>query len=235
MVVSLEKAVTARLVSSGQKFEILVDANKALDLKRGKTVNMNEVLAYPAIYKDVRSSEAVSSQDLQKAFGTTDVLKIAEKIIKEGEVQLTTEQKRSMVEEKKNQIASIISKRGINPQTNTPHPMQRILNAMKETGVNIDPFIDAELQVDKVVNAIKALLPIRFQKVTLQIKIPAQYSGRIHSVLKESGSVKQEQWLADGLQAVIEILAGVQDEVTQKIANLTHGDFELKVIKREDV
>lgn len=235
MVVSLEKAVTARLVSSGQKFEILVDANKASELKKGKNVNMNEILAYPAIYRDVRSSEVVSSQELQKAFGTTDILKVAEKIIKEGEVQLTTEQRRSMIEQKKNQVAHIISKRGINPQTNAPHPVQRILNAIEQVGIHIDPFTDAELQVDKVLNAIKVLLPIRFQKVTLQIKIPSQYSGKIYSILKEIGNIKQEQWLADGLQITIEILAGVQDEITQKIASLTHGNFELKVIKREDV
>jgi ribosome maturation protein SDO1 len=235
LVVSLEKAVTAKFSSGGQKFEILVDADKALQFRRGKEIDMNDILAYPVIYRDVRSSEAAPSQDLQKIFGTTDVFKIAGKIIKEGEVQLTTEQRRQMVEQKKNQIAAIISKRGINPQTNTPHPIQRILNAMDQKGVNIDPFIDAELQIDKIVNIIKLLLPIRFQKVTIQIKVPMQYSGKIYGILKESGSVKQEQWLSDGLQLNIEILAGVQDELTEKIANLTHGSFELKVIKREDI
>jgi ribosome maturation protein SDO1 len=235
LVVSLEKAVTAKFSSGGQKFEILVDADKALEFRRGKEIDMNDILAYPVIYRDVRSSEAAPSQDLQKAFGTTDVFKIAGKIIKEGEVQLTTDQRRHMVEQKKNQIAAIISKRGINPQTNTPHPIQRILNAMDQKGVNIDPFIDAEMQVDKIVNIIKLLLPIRFQKVTMQVKVPMQYSGKIYGILKESGSVKQEQWLTDGLQLNMEILAGVQDEVTEKIANLTHGNFELKVIKREDI
>jgi ribosome maturation protein SDO1 len=235
LVVSLEKAVTAKFSSGGQKFEILVDADNALEFRRGKEIDMNDILAYPVIYRDVRSSEAAPSQDLQKAFGTTDVFKIAGKIIKEGEVQLTTDQRRQMVEQKKNQIAAIISKRGINPQTNTPHPIQRILNAMDQKGVNIDPFIDAELQVDKIVNIIKLLLPIRFQKVTIQIKVPMQYSGKIYGILKESGSVKQEQWLSDGLQLNMEILAGVQDELTEKVANLTHGNFELKVIKREDI
>lgn len=235
MVVSLEKAVTAKFSSGGQKFEILVDADKALEFRRGKEIDMNDILAYPVIYRDVRSSEAAPSQDLQKTFGTTDVFKIAGKIIKEGEVQLTTDQRRQMVEQKKNQIAAIISKRGINPQTNTPHPIQRILNAMDQKGVNIDPFIDAEMQIDKIVNIIKLLLPIRFQKVTIQVKVPMQYSGKIYGILKESGSVKQEQWLSDGLQLNMEILAGVQDELTEKVANLTHGNFELKVIKREDI
>ncbi len=205
-----------------------------MDFKKGKAVNVGDILAYPAVYRDVRNTEMVSSQDLQKAFGTADVFKVAEKIIKQGEVQLTTEQRRAMTEQKKNQIAAIISKRGINPQTNTPHPMQRILNAMQQAGATIDPFIDAETQVDKVVSSIKPLLPISFQKVTVQVKIPAEHSGKIHAILKESGSMKQEQWLNDGsLQVVIEVLAGGYDELVQKIANLTHGSFESKVIKRE--
>lgn len=206
-----------------------------MDFKRGKPVSTRDILAYPAVYKDVRSSETTASNDLQKAFGTTDVFKIAEKIIKDGDVQLTTEQRHNMVEQKKNQVAAIISKRGINPQTNTPHPIQRILNAMQQAGAIIDPFADAETQVDKVISSIKPLLPIRFQKLTAQIKIPPEYSARIHTILKESGTMKQEQWLNDGsLQVVIEMLAGVYDEMLQKIANLTHGSFESKIIKRED-
>jgi ribosome maturation protein SDO1 len=236
LVVSLDKAVIARLQHSGQRFEILVDPNKALEFKKGVKINMSDILAYPAIYKNARSTDMAAEQDLQKIFGTTDVFKIAEKIIKDGELQLTTEQRRSMVEQKKNQIANIIAKRGINPQTNTPHPPQRILNAMDQAGINIDPFVDAELQVDKVVKEIKAVLPIKFQKVTLQIKIPPQFAGRVYSVLKTSGSITSEQWLNDGsLSVIIEILGGMQDELFQKISSLTHGSFESKVIKREDV
>jgi ribosome maturation protein SDO1 len=163
-------------------------------------------------------------------------MKIAQKIIREGELQLTTEQRRAMVEQRKNQIANIIAKKGINPQTNTPHPPQRILNAMDKAGVNIDPFVDAEMQVDKVLKEIKALIPIKFQKVTLQLKIPPQFAGKTYTVLKTSGSILNEQWLNDGsLQVSMEILAGIQDDLFQKLASLTHGQFESKIIKREDV
>ena len=234
--IGVDKAVIARLQHSGQRFEILVDPNKSLELKRGMKVSMDDILAYPAVYRDVRSTEMVPEQDLQKAFGTTDVAKIAEKIIKEGELQLTTEQRRQMVEQKRIQIADIISKRGINPQTNTPHPPQRITNVMNQAGVNVDPFMDAELQVDKVLKSIKTILPIRFQKVTLQIKIPSQFSGSAYSVIKKIGTISNEQWLGDGsLQVNIEILAGVQDEFFQKLSSLTHGSFESKVVKREDL
>lgn len=236
MSVSIDKAVVSRLFISGRKFEILVDPYKALEFKKGVKISMDEILAYPAIYRDVRSTECVPESELQKLFGTTDVFKIAEKIIKEGELQLTTEQRRLMVEQKKNQIANIIARKGINPQTNTPHPPQRILNAMEQAGVNIDPFVDAELQVDKVLKEIKALLPIKFQKVVIQFKIPPQYSSKVFSIIKRSADVKNEKWLDDGsLELNIEVLAGVQDEIFQKISSLTHGNFESKIIKREDI
>ena len=234
--VSIEKSVVARLNFAQQKFEILVDPNKAMDFKNGKVIAMEEILAYPIIYKDAKAAESVAEKDLQKVFGTTDALKIAPKILREGEIQITTEQKRELTEQKRRLIASLISKRGINPQTNTPHPEQRILNAMQQSGVNIDPFADAELQLDKVVKTIKPVLPIKFQNVTLQIKIPPQFAGKAYSVLKSSGKMTGEQWLNDGsLQATVEILAGVMDDFNQKIANLTHGSFESKIIKREDV
>lgn len=221
---------------SGQRFEILVDPNKALEFKKGTKVDMNDILAYPAIYHDVRNTDMVSEQDLQKIFGTADYKKIAEKIIKEGELQLTTEQRREMTNQKRMQIAAIISKRGINPQTNAPNPPQRILTAMDKAGVNVDPFVDAELQIDKVLKLIKPILPIKFQKALIQMKFPPQFAGKVYSDLKKSGEIKNEQWLNDGsLQVQIEILAGVQDEIFQKMSNITHGQFESKVLKREDM
>jgi ribosome maturation protein SDO1 len=236
LVVGVDKAVIARLHYSGQKFEILVDPNKALDFKKGAKVEMNEILEYPAVYRDVRNTEMVGEQDLQKVFGTTDIMKIAQKIIKEGELQLTTEQRRAMVEQRRNQIVNIIAKKGINPQTNTPHPPQRILNVMEKAGVNIDPFIDAEMQVDRVLKEIKVLIPIKFQKVTLQLKIPPQFAGKTYTILKSSGTILNEQWLNDGsLQVSMQVLAGIQDELFQKLASLTHGQYESKVVKREDV
>jgi ribosome maturation protein SDO1 len=176
--ISVDKAVVARLKSKGMNFEILVDPRKAFEMKKGANINIQDILAYPAIYKDARKGEVAREEDLQKTFGTTDVFKIAEEIIKKGEFSLTTEQKRELIEEKKNQIANLISKRAINPQTNTPHPPQRILNAMESVGVNIDPFVDAEIQVERVLKAIKPILPIKFEKVLLQLKIPAEYSGK---------------------------------------------------------
>lgn len=236
MSADVDKAVVCRLKYSGRKFEILVDSKKALEFKKGVKVDLNDILAYPSIYKDVSSTDVVAEQDLQKVFGTTDVFKIVDKILRDGELQLTTEQRKEMVEQKRTQIAEMISKRGINPQTNTPHPPQRILGAMDKAGINIDPFTDAELQIDAIVKALKALLPISFQRVIIAIRVQPQYAGRVYSILKGMGTVKKEQWLNDGsLQIEIDALAGMQQDIFDKMANLTHGNFESKIVKRIDI
>ena len=234
--VSIEKAVVARLKVKGMNFEVLVDPRKAFELRRGARINIQEILAYPAIYKDARRGEAVRNEDLQKAFGTTDVYKIAEEIIKKGEFSLTTEQKRELIEEKKNQIATLISKRTINPQTNTPHPPQRILNAMEKAGINIDPFLDAEVQIEKVLKAIKPILPIKFEKVLLQLKIPAEHVGKAYSIIMKAGEVKNEEYQGNGsLQIQIEIFSGVQNEFFKKLAEITKGNYETKILKKVEV
>jgi ribosome maturation protein SDO1 len=236
LVVSIDKAVVARFTQGNLRFEILVDPERALEFRLGKPLNLEEILAYPAIYKDARKTDVASEKDIQKVFGTSDIYKVAEKIIKQGEIQLTTEQKRKIIEQKKLQIATIISERAVNPQTNMPHPPQRILNAMQQAGVNIDPMADVEAQVEKVLKGLKPILPIKFQKVILQLKLPSQFAGRCYTILKNMGSIKQEQWLADGsLQVQVEIFAGVQDDLFKKIADITHGQFESKIVQRLDV
>jgi len=234
--VGVDKAVISRLHVSGQIFEILVDPDKALQFKKGMKISMDEILAFPGVYHDVRNTKRVPETDLQKFFGTVDINKIAEKIIREGQLQLTTEQRREMVERKKNQIANIISRKGINPQTNAPNPPQRIMAAMEKAGVNVDPFVDADLQIEKVLKAIRPLVPIKFEKITYQFKIPAQYSGKAYSTLKSSGTILSEQWLNDGsLQLSLEAIAGMQDEIFQKLSGLTHGQFESKVLKKVEI
>ena len=139
-----------------------------------------------------------------------------------------------MVEQKRTQVADIISKRGINPQNNLPHPQQRILNTMEQCGVNIDPFTDADLQVDKVVKEIKKVLPITFQKLLVEIKIPPEFAGKSYKILKNGGEMIKESWGNDGsLNVSLKMLAGMQLEFFQKLSDLTHGKFESKITARE--
>jgi len=234
--VSVEDAVICRVKKGGFVFEILVDPYKAAEFRKNKTGDLDEILAVKNIYRDARKGDLISTEEVLKAFGTSDINTVINKMLIEGEIQLTTEQRRKMVNEKKIQIADIISKRAINPQTNLPHPPSRIINAMEQVGVHIDPFTDAESQVDNVIKSIKSLLPIKIQRIIFQVTIPPQFTGKVYSLLKKVVNEFEERWLNDGsLQAIINVPAGVQMDLMKSIGDATHGNFKSEIIRREDV
>ncbi len=232
MPVSVDKAVIARYEKFGKKFEILVDPEKAISAKSGKSVAVEEIVAVNEIYEDAKKGMRASKEDLHRVFGTDNFVDIAKIIISRGDVQITAEQKRKMLEEKKRQVATLISKHGINPQTNTPHPIERILNAMERARVTIDLYKSAEEQVNEVLPAIQRVLPIRLEKITLKIKIPPAHSAKCYGVIRKLGTVKREEWLGDGsLYVLIEIPAGMQPEVYERLSALTRGDVSIEQVQ----
>jgi ribosome maturation protein SDO1 len=233
--VSVDKAIVARIAKDHTHFEILVDPDKALEFRKGAKFSMENLLAVAQIFTDSRKGDRASTADLTKHFGTSDVYKVAEQIVKEGEIQLTTEQRRKMLEEKRTQIANIISRHGTDPRTKLPHPPQRILNAMEEVHLNIDPFRPAEQQVQHTLDAIAEILPISIEKVEVALRIPIQYAGRASSVMHNIAPVKKEEWRSDSWIAVIEIPAGMQAEIFSKINDLSAGQAETKILSRRSV
>lgn len=233
--ISLEKAVIARLSKSGKKFEVLVDPDKALEMKSGKEFPLDDIVASMEIFEDSKKGERASEAEVNTAFGTTDPQIIIKTIIKEGDVQLTTEQRNRMLEEKKRSIANIISKRGVNPQTNVPHPIDRVIRAMDEVKVKIDLEKRTEEQIERIQKEIQVILPIKFEKVQLAIKIPPQFAAKSTSIIRSFGSLLKEEWGSDGsFIALIEVAAGIQQEIFDRLNSLTHGQVEVKIVKKGD-
>ncbi|MBI4018437.1 MAG: ribosome assembly factor SBDS [Candidatus Aenigmarchaeota archaeon] len=226
--VTVEEAIIAKYSKEGRHFEILVDPHLAYDLKEGRTVSLSRMLASNVVFTDARKADKASPSDIEKTFNTNDLEKIAEFIVKHGEVQLTTDFRRKKTEEKRKQVASFISRNAINPQTRVPHPPERILAAMESARVNIDPFRPAEQQVDDVVKAIKSILPISIEEIVLSIEIPAKYSSRAYGLLKELGTIQKDNWLSDGsLFAKLLIPAGLKESVFRRLGAVTEGNVKV--------
>jgi len=227
--VSVEKAVIAKIMKAGQKFEILVDPVLALEVRQGKEVPIDNLLAVPEVFEDVKKGTRPIGTIVNKVFGTNDISVVAKRIIKEGEVQLTTEQRHKMMEDKTKAIASIIARNGVNPQTGVPHPQDRILRSMEEAKVRIDMDKRADEQVDAVLEAIRAIIPIKFEKIRIAIKVPPQYAGRAVGMIRNFGTPSKEEYGADGSYlCVIEVAAGIQAEIYDKFNSLTHGEVQVK-------
>ena len=230
--VRLDDAVPARLKTHGTTFEVLVDPDGALALKRGDHVNLEDILAVEDIFENASRGDRSPEEDLQKAFGTLEVLPIAEIIIKKGDISLTAEQRKQFIENKRRQVIEVIARNAINPQTKTPHPPGRIEQAMTEARVNIDPTKSIDELVKIAMKAIRPLIPIRFEEVEVAVKIPSAYAPKAYGEVAAYGKLIREAWQNDGSWiGVVQIPAGMQNEFYALINRLTKGEAETKLLK----
>ncbi len=230
--VKLDDAVIARLESHGHKFEVLVDPDLAMNFKKGEQVNFDEMLAIDTVFKDSAKGEEAGDGALQEVFNSNNVEEIVKKILKEGSVQLTTEQRKKMKEDRRKEVIDIIAKNAVNPQTNAPHPPKRVENALNEAGINIQAEKSAEEQIPEILDEIKKIIPISFEKLSIAIKIPAEHSGKAANSLR-SYNLKKEEWQNDGsLIAVVEIPAGLKGELFNELNSITHGNIETKILEK---
>ena len=218
------KHTIVRLNIDGNKFEILVKPDPALEYKLGKRTDLSNVLISDEIYSDANKGSRVGIEKLVKYFNTTDPTEISKQILSRGELSLTTEQRRKMVEEKKKQIVQYINKNFVDPKTHIPHPPMRIESAMDQARLIIDPFKRAEEQIKVILDSLRKILPLKSESVRLTIIVPPQFSAQSYSILKTVGNFNTEQWLSDGsLKVIIEINAGMKGAILDRIGSVTKG------------
>ncbi|MGC8982380.1 MAG: ribosome assembly factor SBDS [Desulfurococcaceae archaeon] len=226
-----EKYVIAKYEAKGHRFEVLVDPDKALQLREGKSISLDEVLVSDFIYKDARKGLKASPEAMKAVFGTDDPRKVALEIIKKGEIQLTAEQRKKLIEEKKAQILNLIAKNVVDPKTKLPIPIKRLELAMEQARVSIDPFKPAEQQLEEIIHQLARIIPIKVAKATAIVKLPAEASSRGLKVLQGMGTIKQTRWLSDGsLEVEVEIPAGMQQELIDRVNAITRGSGDVKII-----
>lgn len=226
-----ERYTVARITRDGEHFEVLVKPKKALDYRLGKISAVTQVLAAETIFSDANKGTKVSEETLRKAFGTTEKLKIAETILKKGTIQLTTEQRRKMIEEKRKQIIAFISRQCVDPRTNLPHPPLRVEQAMEQIHYPIDPFKPAEEQAKDIIKLLRPVLPLKMEQVAISVRIPAEYAAKAYGTVKGFGTIKREEWRADGSwYGMLEMPAGLYGPLLEKLGEVTKGNAEAKIV-----
>ncbi len=230
--VKLEDAVTARYEKEGGKFEVLIDPDAAQKIKNNESVNIIESLAIDTIFTNSKKGTRAPEEKIRKVFGSDDVGTIVKEIVLKGEIQLTTEQRRKAVEDKRKQVIAYIVRNSINPQTKTPHPPERIKLAMEEVRMKIDAFKPVDAQVKDVLKVLRPVIPISFEKIRVAIKVSGADSLKVYGDIKGFGEIKKEEWQANGSWiGVVEIPAGMQNDLYEKLNEKTKGNAETKIVK----
>jgi len=222
----------ARYSYEGEKFEILVKPDPALDYKLGKKKDISAVLVSDDIYTDSGKGTKPTNEKLLKAFKTEDLTEIAQIILEKGDLNLTTDQRRKMIDEKRKRIVEYIAKTYVDPKSHLPHPPLRIEQAMKDARVSVDPQKSVDEQVKDIVENLRSIIALKSENLQLEIIVPAQYASQSYSVLKSVGTLKNEEWQNNGsLKAILEIPAAARPNVIDRLGAITKGSATVEVTK----
>jgi ribosome maturation protein SDO1 len=235
--ISLDEAVTARLESHGARFEVLIDPDSALAIKRGEfDGDLEEVIAAEDVFEDASRGDRPAESDLETVFGTTDPMEIIPEVVKRGEIQITADQRREMQEQKHRQLIDRIARNAVNPQMDdAPHPPDRIERALEEAGFRVDPMEPVETQVDDALEALRPVIPIRFSEVTIAVQVPADKAGSAQARIRQFGDLEREEWQNDGSWVgVLTFPAGMQNDFYDLVNDVTSGQADTRIIKDKD-
>ncbi|MBI4438336.1 ribosome assembly factor SBDS [Candidatus Woesearchaeota archaeon] len=222
----------ARLKSGGEKFEVVIDPDAAMKFREGAIHDVRQVVLYDKVFSDAHKGMLASEHLMRSVFNTDDRAEVLNAILKRGEIQLTSEYRDRLTEQKRKWVVNVIHRNAVDPRTGLPHPPQRIENAMAEASVHIDEHKRAEDQVQDIIKKLRSVLPLKFEVREISVRIPAQYAVKSFPVLKKHCTVLKEEWLGDGsLSSTVELPAGMQQGFFDELNHLTHGNCETKIVR----
>ena len=214
-----------------KQFEILVEPDLAKEAKLdGESHEIQRMLFVQEIFTDAGEGERASADEIEKEFGTRQIMEAAEEIFKKGDMQLTTDQKADMRQEKWRQLVNMISRRVQNPKTGNPHPPERVENALDETGFNVQWDSDLEEEFEDAIDQLRPIIPVSLDEKTVAIRIPNDKAGKAYDKIQQTAQIEDEQWGNDFFTARLTLPAGVLSELIDELQDMTSGNTEMKEI-----
>jgi ribosome maturation protein SDO1 len=223
----------ARLKKGGETFEVVVDPDAAIRLKESGRGDVDDVVKAQKVFADASRGMLAGQTEMLAIFGTENFEQIAAEILKQGEIQLTTEHRDKVREQKLRVLVAKIHRNAIDPKTGNPHPEKRIELAFEEAKIKVDEFRTVDQQLGDVVKKLQPILPLRFETAQFAVRVLGHYAGKVRGEAARMGKVLKEEWLSDGgWSGAVEIPAGLKTELIDTLNSLTHGTANIEEKKK---
>jgi ribosome maturation protein SDO1 len=218
---------TARVKKKGKHFEVLVDLDEALKVRKGEG-DLTQAVLTEAVFHNLKSGEHAAVIDLENCFGTSDLMEVAEKIIKEGEVVRTAESMKGEQTEKYKQVVDFLVRNAVSPE-GTPYTPDRIMKALGEAHVNVKNK-PIESQVEEILDQLGRVLAVKIERKKVKLVVPAVHTGRAYGIVKEF--MVKEDWKNNGdLEVLVEVPAGLVMDFYDRINSATQGSVLSEEVK----
>jgi ribosome maturation protein SDO1 len=223
-------AITVQFKGDKQ-FEILVDPDLAKEAKmEGKNHDIQRLLFVQEVFVDAGEGERASVEELEEEFGTEQMMEAAQQIFEKGKMQLTTDQKAEIRDDKWKQLINMIARRVQDPKTGNPHPPQRVENALEEAGFHVNWDSELEEEFDDAIDVLRPIIPVSLDEKTVALRIPVDNAGKAYDRIQQVADIEEEQWGNEYFTARLTLPAGVLSELVDELQDMTSGQTEMKEV-----
>nr|PVC52357.1 hypothetical protein MACL_00000832 [Theileria orientalis] len=169
--VRFTNVATVRLKVHGERFEIACYKNKVVNWRSGVETDIQEVLQSPYIFTNISKGKLANNNQLMKAFNTTDINKITKQILDKGEFQVSSEERKQILESTFRDIVSILHELTVNPNTGRPLTRTLLENALKSSGFSVSLNEPPKKQALKAVNLLQKKYPESIARCKMRLQI----------------------------------------------------------------
>jgi ribosome maturation protein SDO1 len=154
----MSKSITVKY----KGLEILCKPGTIVPYRHGKLPFNQVVITDDAIYKDIKQGNVASEKDLVKAFGENLELKDAiEIMLQKGDFQMTTKERQELMQQRRLKLIDHFHHNYVNPETNQPHPINRIDNVFNQIKARVNYEISFDKNCEEIRKGMLGVLPIK--------------------------------------------------------------------------
>merc|ERR1712228_55519 len=209
------------------KFEVISKQGQILKFRDGK-VGVNSVLLVDQVFTNSVRGDVANAVDLSQVFGTDDIIKCCEEIVKNGELQYSAQERKAFVDEKTKEIVYYINKNYANPKTKLPHPADRISHCMKECKIRVDPKADTRRMAEDALKKMRGkLMFAKAVSMRAKLTIKHQHVGQCTNLIHKVATVIHEEWTGTGCVFTVELSKADMNSLQVALMKPTNGDYEI--------
>ena len=220
---------TKTTVVKYQKLEIICNQGSVEGYRAGK-ISLDDTLVTRDIYKDAKKADRASEADILGVFQHKDMSKALDEIIKKGNYQLSTAERKKKVEEKRAQITYYFHKNFMDPKTKLPHPLTRIEAALGDIkGLRIHPDEPAEHQAKAIRKQLKDIIPLKSNALEGTIIVPHAFLGQSQGVIHGLCTVTKEEYTGTGCKMRVALVASDLQKLLSELNRVGKGEINFEL------
>lgn len=224
------KGQIVRYQKGKHKFEVLCKPGLPLQFRENK-IGWDKVLMIDMVFTNSSKGDRAGGAELTEIFGTDNMDECCKKIVMEGDIQLTQQERDKFYEEARKQIVFFIHKNYIDPKTKLPHPPDRIDHAMTEIKFKIDPNKDAKSQAEDCATKLQGKLMLsKAVQIQARLTIKKQHVGQCKNIIHKIANVTHEEWVPEGCIFDLELTKPDLDQLTSALYKPTSGDYHFQFV-----